>query len=510
MSFAIVNLSPGHHVHSTPCLRTNPPHVEPVPENEQAVLDISGMTISWSKLKTLGYQITLFLDSEIRRMLRCSDCLLRVKSKAQRSKEMPHWAVFNGVVPPLPEKAICQSHPLGPRNKVNLPYPRPDLNKLYADHSQKFQCCGAKVGQSSSGCVQKDTHGTLFGFEELKKDYFMHGTERGVAIDERHAVALDCEMGISITGESELIQVAAIDFFSGEILLDSLVWPDVKMRHLSSRHSGITWPMMHKAAKTNTCIWGRDEARKRLMRFVGTQTVIIAHDGKHDLLALRWRHSLIVDTKELETRMGSVGVVSKSPNLKNLTHVHLKREVQQGQGHDCLEDCLATRDLAAFFLKTLPASEKITEYERHRRQKEQEDCTRLASGLTLADLWRDDDDAPSGFVPWDMGPNSTSDCGENYAFEGKAPGDSKPSADESMRADVPEGVVYWDLRPNPYADCEGDVYPDDWDQIFTRMSRDAFRAATPNSDTPTTPSSDAPIDPGRLEDPWGMKALATW
>ncbi|KAJ6126594.1 hypothetical protein N7523_002206 [Penicillium sp. IBT 18751x] len=441
MSSAIVNLSPGHHVHSTPCLRTNSPHIEPIPENEQAVQDVSGMTISWSKLKTLGYQITLFLDSEIRKMLRCSDCL-------------------------------------------------------------------PKVGQSRSGCVQKDTHGTPFGFEELKKDYFMHGTERGVAIDERRAVALDCEMGISSTGESELIQVAAIDFFSGEILLDSLVWPDIKMRHLSSRHSGITWPMMHKAAKTNTCIWGRDEARNRLMRFVGTQTVIIAHDGKHDLLALRWRHTLIVDTKELETRMGSVGVVSKSPNLKNLTHVHLKREVQQGQGHDCLEDCLATRDLAAFFLKTLPASEKITEYERHRRQNEQEDCTRLVSGLTSADLWRDD--APSGFVPWEMGPHSTSACGEKDALEDKAPGDSKPSSREFMQDDAPDGIIYWDLRPNPYADCEGDVYPDDWDQIFTRVSRDASRAATPNNDTPTTLSSDAPIDPWSLEDPWGKKSLATW
>lgn len=67
--------SPIMNVHSTLGLRTKPPHLEPVLEDEQAVLDIRGMTISWSKLKTLGYQVTLFMDSEIRKMLRCSDCL---------------------------------------------------------------------------------------------------------------------------------------------------------------------------------------------------------------------------------------------------------------------------------------------------------------------------------------------------------------------------------------------------------------------------------------------------
>lgn len=360
------------------------------------------------------------------------------------------------------------------------------MSQLDTDHSQKFQCCGAKVGQPNSGCVQKDTHGKPFSFEALKKDYFMHETESGVAIDERRAITLDCEMGISSTGESELIQVAAIDFFSGEILMDSLVWPDVKMRHLSSRHSGVTWPMMHKAAKTNTCIWGRDAARKRLMQFVGTQTGIIAHDGKHDLLALRWRHSLIVDTKDLETRMGSVGDVSVNPNLMNLAFIHLERGIQQGQGHDCLEDCMATRDLAAFFLKTLPASEKITDDERYRRQNEQEDCTHFVSGIMSADL------------PGDEAP------------EHKAPEDIKPSTVDSMGNDGPQGIIHWDLRPNPFADCEGDVYPDDWDQMFTRVSMELSRAATPNSDTPTTPNSDAPIDPWSLKDPWDLKALAPW
>ncbi|KAJ5135987.1 hypothetical protein N7448_004541 [Penicillium atrosanguineum] len=123
------------------------------------------------------------MDSEIHGMLRCSDCLLRLRSRAQQSKGLPYWAIFNGVVPPRPAKAVCRSHPMGPYNN----------------------CYGMKVGQSNSGCVEKDAYGKPFNFEELKKDYFMHGTKRDVAVDERRAVALDCEIGISSMGESELI-----------------------------------------------------------------------------------------------------------------------------------------------------------------------------------------------------------------------------------------------------------------------------------------------------------------
>ncbi|KAJ5118267.1 hypothetical protein N7448_009982 [Penicillium atrosanguineum] len=101
-------------------------------------------------------------------------------------------------------------------------------------------CCGIKVSQSNSGYVKKDAYGKPFNFEELKKDYFMYRTKRGVAVDERRAVALDYEIGISSIGESELIQIAIINFFTGEILVDSLVWPDVKMRYLLSRHLGVT------------------------------------------------------------------------------------------------------------------------------------------------------------------------------------------------------------------------------------------------------------------------------
>jgi RNA exonuclease 1 len=187
----------------------------------------------------------------------------------------------------------------------------------------------------------------------------MFETQPGQAIDERAAIALDCEMGITMRGENELIQVAAIDFFTGEVLLDSLVLPDMPMRHLATRHSGVTWRMLRKAESNGTCLRGRDDARNRLMKFVGPKTIIVAHDGKADMLALRWIHKWVVDTYETESRMGVVRPVEEKKNLMRLAQVHLQRDIQQGRGHDCLKDCLACRDLGVFYVKTLPDEVKV-------------------------------------------------------------------------------------------------------------------------------------------------------
>jgi RNA exonuclease 1 len=53
--------------------------------------------------------------------------------------------------------------------------------------------------------------------------------------DIRVAVALDCEMGTAASGESELIRVTMVDYFSDEILVDNLVEPGVRMLHLNTR-----------------------------------------------------------------------------------------------------------------------------------------------------------------------------------------------------------------------------------------------------------------------------------
>ncbi|EGO54893.1 hypothetical protein NEUTE1DRAFT_88536 [Neurospora tetrasperma FGSC 2508] len=117
----------------------------------------------------------------------------------------------------------------------------------------------------------------------------------------RPAVAIDCEMGVSSDFESELIRLSLIDYFSGQILIDRLVRPNVPMQHMNTRYSGVTRQDLQNAIRNRTCILGGlEEARKEVWKFVGPQTVVVGHSVRNDLSALRWIHKRCVDSLVVE------------------------------------------------------------------------------------------------------------------------------------------------------------------------------------------------------------------
>lgn len=194
-------------------------------------------------------------------------------------------------------------------------------------------------------------------------------------------------MGVNQAGDSELIRISVIDYFSRAILLDSLVWPDAKMAHYNTRFSGVTRYAMENARRRRTCIFGRANARKAVWKFVGPDTIVVGHAGHGDLTSLRWIHPTVIDTLIIETNnrppppekkcseveagvekdtetglntpaenvpphnKGSGDDRQKSKeggglSLKALALQRLNRNIQlKGQGHDSLEDAIATRDV---------------------------------------------------------------------------------------------------------------------------------------------------------------------
>lgn len=224
------------------------------------------------------------------------------------------------------------------------------------------------------------------------------------------AVVIDCEMGTASTGETELIRVSAVDYFSGAVLLDSLVYPDVKMIHYNTRYSGITRQQMENARRTRSCIHGRANARKALWEFIGPNTIVIGHGGNSDFTSLRWIHTVIIDTflvekknrpteedndnnkgesegnkddKQVEENLEILtnGISLKDDNedsqsnnkekekapgqprqrgglsLKALAKERLGRDIQMShKGHDSVEDSIAARDILHWnILKLLEA-----------------------------------------------------------------------------------------------------------------------------------------------------------
>ncbi|KAL0932637.1 3'-5' exonuclease [Colletotrichum truncatum] len=245
-------------------------------------------------------------------------------------------------------------------------------------------------------------------------------TPSGLPRHPRPAVALDCEMGVAFDGESELIRLTLIDYFTSEILLDSLVYPTVRMQHYNTRYSGVSRQDMNEARDKGKClIGGLAAAREEVWRWVGPETIVIGHAVQNDLASLRWIHPLVVDSlilataakaeqekmaeeeeerKKVVLKLQETGIddddliifdgqetsetgnseekEKQEPNrhnkggglsLKSLARDLLGRVIQAGKmGHDSLEDALASRDLVHWYV-----TQKCEELEAYNQDKVQ-------------------------------------------------------------------------------------------------------------------------------------------
>lgn len=203
-------------------------------------------------------------------------------------------------------------------------------------------------------------------------------------------------MGTARDGEPELIRVTVLEYFTGATLLDSLVWPDVPMQHFNTRYSGVTAPQMWAAKRDQTCLFGVEAARREVWRYVDADTVVVGHDVKNDLGALRWAHGVVVDSilveaaarqkasqwdiaKEQENRNagassgGSAGGVDRAASqegseeprgpglsLKDVSKLRLGRIIQEST-HDSFEDALASRDIVHYYAMMSMAEDKLSQ-----------------------------------------------------------------------------------------------------------------------------------------------------
>ncbi|KAK7179575.1 hypothetical protein DPSP01_003661 [Paraphaeosphaeria sporulosa] len=230
--------------------------------------------------------------------------------------------------------------------------------------------------------------------------------------DLRAAVALDCEMGTAQSGDTELIKVSLIDYFTGEVLVNNIVEPDVPLRHLNTKYSGVTWGHMREAQRRRTILKATTGARYAVWRFVGEQTIVVGHGVHNDLRSMKWIHERVVDSfviefnikriREEKERIAEEEAIAKAKadgtyvepvketpvsgeganrvvvppvhkprkrkggdlSLKTLVDKRLGRKIQLGEGttgHDSLEDAIAARDLVHWHINNPGANNSDAE-----------------------------------------------------------------------------------------------------------------------------------------------------
>ncbi|KAK0716302.1 hypothetical protein B0H67DRAFT_645942 [Lasiosphaeris hirsuta] len=223
---------------------------------------------------------------------------------------------------------------------------------------QRWSCCGKHVSENPCGGDNNHLLRHDPGDRALKKSWEFDETPTHARPDHRLAVSIDCEMGSASDNELELIRLTVVDYFSGKTLIDTL---------------------MERAWKRRQCIFGTAAASVAIFKYVGRGTFVVGHGMQHDLLCLRWHHNRIVDSYLIESAIGKEeqmrveeerkkggieaassllerGQAKDGPergkrhpdgmSLKALALKKLGRSIQEGEGHDSLEDAVAARDLA--------------------------------------------------------------------------------------------------------------------------------------------------------------------
>ncbi|EHK46265.1 uncharacterized protein TrAtP1_005826 [Trichoderma atroviride] len=165
-----------------------------------------------------------------------------------------------------------------------------------------------------------------------QKDKVNHGLSSGVEIGKY--VAIDCEMvGVGPGGhESALARISAVDFH-GRQIYDSYVKPVERVTNWRTAVSGISQKEMRFAREFS-------EVQKEVHDIIKDR-ILIGHDIKHDLEALKLSHSPrnIRDTAKYPAfkKYGH----GRKPALKVLAREILGFEIQNGP-HSSTEDARAT------------------------------------------------------------------------------------------------------------------------------------------------------------------------
>lgn len=143
-------------------------------------------------------------------------------------------------------------------------------------------------------------------------------------------VSLDCEM-VMTTEKHEVGRVTLLDN-TGTVLYDRIVQPDNEITDYLTDYSGLTPESFIDSVSFS-------EMKQMLEMFIGKDTVIVGHGLWNDLLALKIKHSKLIDTTFLYQKTDGT-----HDKLETLSILLLSRSIQS-DGHCSIKDANACLEL---------------------------------------------------------------------------------------------------------------------------------------------------------------------
>lgn len=171
------------------------------------------------------------------------------------------------------------------------------------------------------------------------------------AIGKRRAVVIDCEMAEAMDGSDELVSLCAIDFLTGEMLINNLVVPSRPIKDWRANIHAIDVPRLYEAMMNQKALSGWAAARQELWKHIDGTTILIGQSICYDFEALRLVHTRVVDSAMLATEAVFHNRAGKRKpgrrwGLQELCKTFLEIEIRaEGGIHDDVEDVLAAREV---------------------------------------------------------------------------------------------------------------------------------------------------------------------
>ncbi|CEL06026.1 hypothetical protein ASPCAL07138 [Aspergillus calidoustus] len=243
-------------------------------------------------------------------------------------------------------ESVCCFHP------AKKPFERGIIRGRGTRIPRTARCVNCLKLGPSGGCIVLPTHD--FAAPDAKLSEMAPAP--GYNPNARQAVVLDCEMvgvlGANHRESSEVVRVSAVDFLSGEVLLDTYVSPQGQVISWRTKFSGVNASILRAKKREGKVVDGWRAARDLLWRVIDTRTVLIGHSLNNDLGVLGMVHTRIVDSA-IMTRLAVGEDCQRHWALKILVKQFLDRDIQTGNhGHDCLEDTFAAREVVLWCLRS--------------------------------------------------------------------------------------------------------------------------------------------------------------
>ncbi|KAJ2905523.1 hypothetical protein MKZ38_005167 [Zalerion maritima] len=424
--------------------------IVPIPWDVLSTLVLESDEMVWRKIPQ-----GILSDEEVLRRYwsvpRCKDCAQQLCLG-----EVYSSGFLNGDGQEIPKEA-GEEHLFQRASKQDFDYASKETFSNEKIHRLRFECdqhVGSYGDEEWSCCGQLDTeavgcktpHSKMHKIA-IREDVDIIREYRRVSspprdsgsdgkdreFDTRAMVVFDCEMAPSTTGEKQLVSITAMDGVTGEALINSIVRPDVPMRHYHTKFTGITRSQVESAFATGNAVGGVFAARDLFFRFVGPDTIVVGHDVQNDLNILRVAHNRVIDTQALAT--GPFGAkllrscgwtenyglftgddTDQDPELglghgrryeKGSSFISLKTQAKfllgkdiqkKGAPHSAMEDAGATYGILWRYVRELQGDETALAHIYGRIPK-------VAREVVGTDSWDDIQQAPS-YSGWGVEPDS--------------------------------------------------------------------------------------------------------